>query len=809
MNWLTSLFRRSVAANTSARRAVSRDPIHAASQPIEQLESRELLAVFSVNSNVADGAAGSLRAAVQNANANQADDTIYLTPGRYVLTLDNSVAETTVGDRGDLDVTESGKTLVLQGSGTDSTILDAAGLDRVLEAHPGSTLVLRDLTLTGGTTSEAGGGLFADDGRVLLDNVVIDGNRAEIGGGGVAVKASHVTVIGSQVERNSVEDDGGRNVVGGGLLANESQVTIFDSSLGDNTVRGATGRDGRDGDTWATDTQGYPSRIANSGEPGQDGRTALGGGVRQVGGSLAIHDSAIQGNALVGGNGGNGGPGTRGIYGDSTSDGDGGDGGSAFGAGISNVSGKLLLTDTHVIENRAIAGDGGGSVGRNGADGGSGGKTEGAGIHITAGSATASASDIQNNSAVAGNASSGSSGTWYIDDTGYEWASEGGRGGDGGSVHGTGVFADSSPTALIRSMLGSNVGRSGLAGGGGSGGSYRRQNDRYLDWPDGAPWYNAPNGQSGQTSSITGGGAYSVNGPLALFSTNVVGDVVASNLVRTSTPVQLSVSGKVVLAIAGPDWVLNSESGSELFRSAATAITRLEIIGANDGNTLVLDLPANAVLPIGGIVFHGSTVAPSNALELHGAAEWIATSYKDSASGSVDLDGNLIEFDHVSTLTDRVNAVIRRIRFPDTDDSLELTDGSAADGMNQLIWNHSTVIDFANPSFLLSISAGAGRDTLTATSVDAELKAMVVIDGETGDDQLVSKLASSVRFLGDEGNDSIRAGTAGDTLVPRPRNNLPLDLECGLLDFCGAGDAPVRWAEPSYGLRLCRFAGVG
>ncbi|MCX7420897.1 MAG: hypothetical protein NT013_15340, partial [Planctomycetia bacterium] len=45
-------------------------------------------------------------------------------------------------------------------------------------------------------------------------------------------------------------------------------------------------------------------------------------------------------------------------------------------------------------------------------------------------------------------------------------------------------------------------------------------------------------------------------------------------------------------------------------------------------------------------------------------------------------------------------------------------------------------------------------------------------------------------------------------LVPRPRNNLPLDLECGLLDFCGAGDAPVRWAEPSYGLRLCRFAGV-
>lgn len=98
---------------TSARRAVSRDPVHAASRPVEQLETRELLAVFAVNSNVPDSAAGSLRAAIQNANANQADDTIYLTPGRYALSLDNSVAETTVGD---LDVTESGKTLLLQGS---------------------------------------------------------------------------------------------------------------------------------------------------------------------------------------------------------------------------------------------------------------------------------------------------------------------------------------------------------------------------------------------------------------------------------------------------------------------------------------------------------------------------------------------------------------------------------------------------------------------------------------------------------------------------------------------------------------------
>ena len=45
--------------------------------------------------------------------------------------------------------------------------------------------------------------------------------------------------------------------------------------------------------------------------------------------------------------------------------------------------------------------------------------------------------------------------------------------------------------------------------------------------------------------------------------------------------------------------------------------------------------------------------------------------------------------------------------------------------------------------------------------------------------------------------------------MPQPRNNLPLDSERGFLDFCGAGDAAVRWAEPSDGLRLGRIAGVG
>ena len=305
ITWLTSLFRRAFASTTSQRRAMPRSPARKVPQPAEQLESRELLAVFSVRPNVADGAGGSLRAAIQNANKNHADDTIQLAPGRYVLSLGNSASETKLGARGDLDVTESGKTLVLQGSGMDSTILDAAGLDRVLEAHPGVTLVLRDLTLTGGNADQ-GGGLFADQANLVLDNVAIRDNVASEGGG-LFLSNSDVTIRGSRIERNLAKgEDGetglsahtgsnfddfydwiwsptegtaGADSAGGGILLNSGSLRVTNSVITDNVVQGGRGGDGGSGGQfWDEYADEYV--ILSTGRGGNAG--AASGGVQDM-----------------------------------------------------------------------------------------------------------------------------------------------------------------------------------------------------------------------------------------------------------------------------------------------------------------------------------------------------------------------------------------------------------------------------------------------------------------------------------------------------------------------------------------------
>src|SRR5919201_6581467 len=87
----------------------------------------------------------SLREAVLAANAGSGGDTIELPPG--LIRLGRPGPNENAGATGDLDLTKS---VLLTGAGARSTIVDAAGLDRVFDIAPGVTALLADLTITGG-----------------------------------------------------------------------------------------------------------------------------------------------------------------------------------------------------------------------------------------------------------------------------------------------------------------------------------------------------------------------------------------------------------------------------------------------------------------------------------------------------------------------------------------------------------------------------------------------------------------------------------------------------------------------------------
>lgn len=177
----------------------------------------------------------SLREAVQAANTDAAvdacpagsgADTITLSAATYTFSL--AGANEDANATGDLDLTDAAG-LVITGAGTNSTLIDAAGIDRALQAIA-SPLTLTDLTvqngfIDAGSGSAEGGGIYAS-GNLTLTSVAVQTNtitstaNTQIGGG---LFAAGVTVISNTVfQGNSVPTSGGGAAFAGPLTLSNS-----------------------------------------------------------------------------------------------------------------------------------------------------------------------------------------------------------------------------------------------------------------------------------------------------------------------------------------------------------------------------------------------------------------------------------------------------------------------------------------------------------------------------------------------------------------------------------------------------------
>ena len=164
-------------------------------------------------------------------------DLIVVPAGRYRLTL--GPAGDNVGQHGDLDITDD---VVIRGAGIGRTVIDADGLDRVFDvdtAFGGISVLLRDLTITGGSADGSSGGGIWNNGNLTLRNVEVRGNEsldAVIGGGGGIWNndGATVTVVDSRIVNNRTTGSG----TGGGLR-NRATATVIRT-----LVQGNRSRDG-------------------------------------------------------------------------------------------------------------------------------------------------------------------------------------------------------------------------------------------------------------------------------------------------------------------------------------------------------------------------------------------------------------------------------------------------------------------------------------------------------------------------------------------------------------------------------------
>lgn len=267
-------------------------------------------AVDATDANVGNGTcetAGSgctLRAAIDEANAHWPRvNTITVAPGvDPVLSLPGM--DDDFNATGDLDINGA---LVLDGHGA---VVDAAGLDRVLDTRQSGegNVEIADLTATGGrlptgpNASAWGGGIRHDGGHLILTGVTVEGNEAEVLGGGIgsqgrfASTRTELTLIDSIVRNNAVTLTG-CCMRGGGISLLDADLTASNSVIEGNVAS----FDG--GGIW-----GMRSTITLEGSTIRSNQAMSGGGIRLdqdfiTSTSLTLDGSTVEGNTAQNGGG--------------------------------------------------------------------------------------------------------------------------------------------------------------------------------------------------------------------------------------------------------------------------------------------------------------------------------------------------------------------------------------------------------------------------------------------------------------------------------------------------------------------------
>jgi len=340
---------------------------------LEHLEDRRVLATYMVTS-LADSGAGSLRGALQSANATGATDVIVFDE-TLTGTINLGVAN------GSLQITSP---VSIQGPGSGSMTVDANATSsdkfRVFEISDAANDVsITGLTLTGGMVDDGGGGiLFRSADTLTLVDTVVTGNQASSGGGIYSEYEGSVVLQSSSVSGNTAESG-----KGGGIHAVDGDVTLTDSTISGNYSYsdGAGIFSQYAGNISITDSQVANNKVTEAGYHGggiygANGDITItgstisgneskgdGGGVYSYKGSLTISNTTITGNSADYGGGG-----VFNYEGDLTitssvftnNNADYGSGG-----GIGNTAGRLTISGTRITDNQAV-GDGGGVATNNG-----------------------------------------------------------------------------------------------------------------------------------------------------------------------------------------------------------------------------------------------------------------------------------------------------------------------------------------------------------------------------------------------------------------------------------------------------------
>jgi hypothetical protein len=249
-----------------------------------RLEDRRLLSTFTVNSTADDGSTGTLRWAVEQANAATSPSAIEFelgtTPAKIILS------------QGQIELRNTANAVtVYDGPGQGPVTVTGNKASRVFQVDKGVTATISGLTITGGS-GENGGGLY-NFGRTTLDQCTITGNHARYTGGGLyngldgTVTLTNCTISGNSVPSRQ----------GGGLANFYGTATLTNC-----TISGNSAYDGGGLFNYGGTEKLYDCTI--SGNSASVGSFGGGGGLANFGGTTTLTGTIVAGNTSNIGGGG-------------------------------------------------------------------------------------------------------------------------------------------------------------------------------------------------------------------------------------------------------------------------------------------------------------------------------------------------------------------------------------------------------------------------------------------------------------------------------------------------------------------------
>jgi len=195
----------------------------------EQARWAGTMSTYTVTSLADSAAAGTLRWAISQANANKGTDTIVFAVNGTI-TLGAGGGDDGNG-KGDLDITDN---VNIVGNGTGATIVKGNG-DRVFDVRSGS-VSFSGLTMTGGLSDQGGGLRIDKNANATLTDVVVSDNDTQGNGQGSGIwTAGSLTLRRTLVAANGESATGG--VDGAGIfVAKEGHLDASDVEIRDNVA---------------------------------------------------------------------------------------------------------------------------------------------------------------------------------------------------------------------------------------------------------------------------------------------------------------------------------------------------------------------------------------------------------------------------------------------------------------------------------------------------------------------------------------------------------------------------------------------